>query len=114
MFKKNGVKNVRVINPEDKNFKGSILGITGMNFPYKSLKLRTGSGDVIALFSDGILEASGTDNSRFGIQGIAKSMVSSEEDSAGNILSRIMDDFLKFTGTPKLTDDLTVIILKRR
>ncbi len=114
MFKKRDSKNVRVINPEDKNFKGSILGITDMNFPYKSLKLKTDSDDVIALFSDGILEASGADNSRFGIQRIAQAMTSSEEENADGILSRIMDDFLKFTGTPKLTDDLTVIILKRR
>jgi serine phosphatase RsbU (regulator of sigma subunit) len=114
MFKKRESRTVRVINPEDKKFKGSILGITEMDFPYKSLKLKTDSGDVIALFSDGILEASGTDSSRFGIQGISKAMISCEEENARGILSSIMNDFLKFTGTPKLTDDLTVIVLKRR
>ncbi|PKL17260.1 MAG: hypothetical protein CVV49_12040, partial [Spirochaetae bacterium HGW-Spirochaetae-5] len=114
MFKKRESRNVRVINPEDKKFKGSILGITEMDFSYKSLKLKTESGDFIALFSDGILEASDTDNNRFGIQGIAKAMVSCEDENAEGILNRIMGDFIKFTGTPKLTDDLTVIILKRR
>lgn len=114
MTRKKDSSNVKIINPSDNSFKGSILGVSEMSFPYKSAKIKAESGDIFAIFTDGIIEAVGPDNSRFGITGLAKSMVNSGQENAGETLDRIIEDFYNFTGTDKLTDDVTVIIIKRK
>ncbi len=114
MLKKNGSDQVKIINPPDMNFKGSILGVSEMDFPYKSAKFKTDSGDLIVIFSDGIIEAIGTDNTRFGIKRIAKRMMDSDRLTSSEILNGITDDFYKFIGGEKLKDDITVIVLKKK
>jgi serine phosphatase RsbU (regulator of sigma subunit) len=114
MTRKKDSSNVKVINPSDNSFKGSILGVSEMSFPYKSAKIKAESGDMFAIFTDGIIEAAGPGNSRFGITGIAKAMLNSGKENAGETLNRIVEDFYNFTGTDKLTDDVTVIIIKRK
>ncbi|HNX24654.1 MAG TPA: PP2C family protein-serine/threonine phosphatase [Spirochaetota bacterium] len=114
MLRKNDSDQVRIINPSDKNFKGSILGVSEMSFSYKSAKFKAESGDIFVIFSDGIIEAVSPDSSRFGIIGIAKAMIKSNNENAEETLNRIIKDFYDFTGTDKLTDDVTVIIIKRK
>jgi len=114
MLRRKNSNHVKIINPPDKNFKGSILGVSEMGFPYKSLKFKADTGDTIAIFSDGIIESSSPDCSRFGIDGIAKAMVNSGNETAAGTLHRIMEDFHSFTGTDKLTDDISVIIIKKK
>ncbi len=114
MLRKKDSDQVRIINPTDKNFKGSILGVSEMSFPYKSVKFKAEEGDTLAIFSDGIIEAAGNDNSRFGIKGIAKALVNSSNESAEETLDRLISEFYSFTGNNKLSDDVTVIILKKK
>jgi sigma-B regulation protein RsbU (phosphoserine phosphatase) len=114
MLRKKESTQIKIINPSDNNFKGSILGVKEMSFPYKSAKIKAESGDLFAIFSDGIIEASGPDNSRFGVNGIARAMINSSRESAGETLDKIIEDFYDFTGTEKLTDDVTIIIIKRK
>lgn len=114
MFRKKESDHVKIINPQDMNFKGSILGVAQMDYPYKSIKFKVESGDIFALFSDGILEGTGHGNSRFGVNGIANAILQAGNGSASEVIDKIMKDFRAFTGTDKLTDDLTVIVIKRK
>jgi len=114
MLKKKNSEVIKLINPVEKNFKGLILGMPDMELPYKSVKFRTEKGDMIAVFSDGIIEASGPDKKRFGINGITEALAGSGEKSAEETLKKIMENFYNFTKTDKLSDDLTVIIIKKK
>jgi len=114
MFRKKNSDIIKIINPVENNFKGLLLGVPDMDLPYKSIKFKIESGDMIAIFSDGILEASALDKSRFGINGIAKAMVNSDGKNADEILKKIIEDLNNFIGTNKLTDDLTLIVIKKK
>ncbi len=114
MIRKKDSDQVRIINPPDTNFKGSILGVSEMDFPYKSAKFKTESGDLLAVFSDGIIETIGTDKTRFGVKRIVKGMLNSDNMSSGEILDRIIKDFYNFIGNDKPKDDITAIILKKK
>ncbi len=101
------------VNHSDE-IKGGLLGISGMENRFMELKLPMESGDIIVLFSDGAIEAADPAGNRFGFQGMEKSLEECAMERAEDVLNRLMQDLYAFTGTDRIGDDLTMIVLVKK
>jgi len=74
-------------------------------------------GDLIVLFSDGIVEATGTEGTdetdEFGIERLIEVVRAHRQEPAADIVRTVFSSVEEFCGTDRLNDDRTVVIVKR-
>ncbi len=71
------------------------------------------SGDVLAIYTDGLTEAMNADGKEFGKERLIGHISRSKDRPAEDILSGVYEDVIRFAGEERASqDDLTMIILK--
>lgn len=70
-------------------------------------------GNVLVLFSDGILERMNTRFEEFGTDGLKKAAIKNLNGTASEILNGIFESSYNFGGGKKWEDDATVVVIKR-
>lgn len=71
-------------------------------------------GDLVAVFSDGIFEASDPSGQPFGIERVSELLVTHRGDDARRILAILRQTLSEFTRGAPATDDRTALLVKRR
>jgi phosphoserine phosphatase RsbU/P len=69
-------------------------------------------GEVVALYSDGISEASDPDGAEFGAGGVARTVGRHASDPSSAIVAALYAEVQRFTGGAPASDDRTVLIAK--
>ncbi len=70
------------------------------------------SGDIIALYTDGVIEAENIEDEQFSLERL-KNLVIEHSDSDPEIIKdKIMDNLKDFTGSENFIDDITFILIK--
>jgi sigma-B regulation protein RsbU (phosphoserine phosphatase) len=70
-------------------------------------------GDLIVMYSDGIIEAQNRDNKMYGTDSFSDALLSTDpKDSAEKCLSTVMEHFNEFRDERIIKDDLTLLLLK--
>ncbi|MDZ4698205.1 MAG: SpoIIE family protein phosphatase [Rhodothermales bacterium] len=91
---------------------GLLLGVI-KGIPYERGTLFLGSGDVLALFTDGVTEAMGPNEDEYGEERLIQLLRDLHQQSAQDILDAVRSDIISFTGSATLlSDDLTMIVVK--
>jgi serine phosphatase RsbU (regulator of sigma subunit) len=70
-------------------------------------------GDILTLYTDGVTEAFSPGGELFGTSGLQEAICASQADSAEEMLDAIDDALSDFTEDSFLTDDLTVLVVRR-
>jgi len=92
---------------------GLLLGVLA-GMPYESGTVTLGEGDVLAMFTDGVTEAMSPDGEEWGEERLEPLLVKTRNKTATEILSEVHEAIKEFTdNAPVLSDDLTMILLKR-
>lgn len=92
---------------------GLLLGVM-KNLGYEKGVTRLRRGDVLTMFTDGVTEAMSTDGVEYGEERLEALLVDRRTDPADEILQAIRDDVASFTsGVSTLSDDLTLVVMKR-
>ena len=82
--------------------------------PYASGTVTLGVGDVLSMFTDGVTEAMSPEGEEWGEERLEPLLVSNREKSAEDILKDVHEAIKEFTdNAPVLSDDLTMIVVKR-
>lgn len=84
----------------------------GMNYARKPLKLR--AGDVLLLYTDGVVEAMNAQGRQFGRKSLGSSLLRCRELSARETALKIRSDLANFVGDTRQHDDQTVLVLKMK
>lgn len=114
LIKKRASGSVRVVEPRDGDFKGSILGIGEIDHSFRTLKFRMDEGDCLFLATDCIYESSNEEKLEYGQARLEEAFSSApEQGTADEILQYILNDFSRFIGDRGVSDDLTVLVIKR-
>jgi sigma-B regulation protein RsbU (phosphoserine phosphatase) len=71
------------------------------------------SGQVLALYTDGITESWNPEGKQFGQKRFKQSLLRHSRQSAGAILESVIRDVFDFRGAAPQRDDLTLVVLKR-
>ena len=91
--------------------KGGGVALGGkMGAVYKSYKVKLESGDILAVFSDGLWDARNGEGVRFGRQGLENAVLSYKEYTADAICDGLMRKIMQHSHSQE--DDLSFLILK--
>ena len=115
LFRKGSTGKVKMVEPKDREYKGSFLGVPGMDHPFATVIFRMERDDVILLYSDCLNESTNAEGKQYGVARIISSLEQVPAgENAHEIMAHVIDDFVGWTGGEKFNDDLTVIIIKRK
>jgi sigma-B regulation protein RsbU (phosphoserine phosphatase) len=79
---------------------------------YEDTRLKLTPGDVVVLFTDGIVEAMNERQEMFGFERLLELVKTSKAASADELLHEITDQVNAYVGSAPQHDDLTVIVLR--
>ncbi len=82
--------------------------------PYASKRLGLKGGDVLVMYTDGIIEAMNAQGKQFGRKNLGNILQRDHSLSAREIAQRIRDDLLDFVGSSHQHDDQTVLVMKSK
>jgi phosphoserine phosphatase RsbU/P len=93
---------------------GPVLGISA-KFRFEEGTCQMSVGDVLALYSDGVTEASDpTELEEFGEDRLLQTLRQHQEETPAAIIQAVIRQVSEFTGNAPLADDLTLVIAKRQ
>ncbi len=69
-------------------------------------------GDILILYTDGVIESVNENDEEFGVKRLKNSVLAAHDQPSEHILQRIHDDVHSFTGTKALFDDITMVVIK--
>jgi len=72
--------------------------------------IQLGPGDVMLLFSDGVIEADDGRGKRFGIERLRGLLVANHDRSPQDVRDAIMDEVMRWGGRPQ--DDVTIVVVR--
>lgn len=87
---------------------GPVIGWPGASFSSRSLPVR--SGDLVALYSDGISESSAPGGQELGADGLASILRRRVAEPAARLVGAVLDDLERFTGGAAAADDRTLLV----
>jgi sigma-B regulation protein RsbU (phosphoserine phosphatase) len=105
-------KNGKVIEGE----KGGVaVGmVSDISAQAKEVSMSLSSGDVVVVYSDGLLEAWKNDKEQYGMERLKKAVhAASGLATAGAVKDAIMADVAKFTAGFEQKDDMTILVVKK-
>lgn len=79
---------------------------------YETTKLTAEKGDIIILFTDGLIEALNSEGKQYGIDSLSEVIISRTASSAKDIASEVKHNIQEFLGSASLHDDQTLVIMK--
>jgi sigma-B regulation protein RsbU (phosphoserine phosphatase) len=91
---------------------GIVLGILP-DYDYESGAVDFQEGDVLVIYSDGIVESMDARNEQFGIERLTEVIAANLGESAKGILTAIVDAAQLHAGAAPQYDDMTVVVVKR-
>jgi sigma-B regulation protein RsbU (phosphoserine phosphatase) len=90
---------------------GTVLGLF-LDAEYEDAELQLVSGDVLAAFTDGLIEARSPEGEEFGEERVIESLIANAELPASEIEKCILSSVKEWTNDSEQEDDLTLVILK--
>ena len=96
---------------EEKQY--GIIGVEGLDVSFPPVSIRASKEDVIVCFTDGLTDVLDKHGNEFSKTSIINILQKYHEESALMIMNRIMDAMYEFIGNGRITDDITLIVLKR-
>lgn len=103
---KKQTKQVELLDAE-----GLIFGIKN-NISFEQKATNLDAGDLLLLYTDGIVEAENKDKNFFGTERLGKLLEECDELEPQEIIDRIMNQVRIFTGMRHFNDDITLVVMK--
>ena len=90
---------------------GLLMGVRE-NVAFEEKQIQLQSGDVLLLYTDGVIEADNGDGELFGIERLCNILHSRHRESPQAIIDAIVLDVAAFSGTIPMEDDVTMVVMK--
>ena len=90
--------------------KGTPLGVSNANIEENSTSLST--GDTVVLYTDGVVKAVNEKREEFDKKGLMTLIENNQDSYAQDLIQKIKEEVLLFTGNTPRSDDITSIVLK--
>ena len=91
---------------------GPVLGILPIA-PYGEMRMQLGTGDLLAIYSDGVTEANNPNYDEFGEERLTEVLRQHREEPAVAIVNAVMKAVTEFAAGAAQADDITLVIAKR-
>ena len=119
LLRRSGADSALALLPREGDaFRGPPLGAGaaameagGAHAGWTALRFSPAAGDVLLLYTDGLVEAKNEAGERYGSERLIASLTRATATEAKAILEAVQADLSAFTGAGKLDDDLTILVL---
>ncbi len=111
LYKADEDKVIELRQEEEKQY--GIIGVEGLDVSFPPISLRVAQDDIIVCFTDGLTDASTKSGDEFTKEKLISIIQKYHSESAIMIMNRIMDALFDFLNREPISDDITVIVLKR-
>ena len=95
---------------------GLIAGLDGFEQQFEEIleedSFAIATGDVVALFTDGVTEAMNVDDELFGEQRLARTLEAHRESDLATLRREVLGSIDAFVGAAEQHDDMTMVLLK--
>jgi serine phosphatase RsbU (regulator of sigma subunit) len=91
---------------------GIALGLDA-DFAYGATTVQPEPGDTLVLYSDGVVECEGADRALFGDVRLARALAARHGASPGAVLEHLVREVDRFRGETAVSDDLSVLVVRR-
>jgi sigma-B regulation protein RsbU (phosphoserine phosphatase) len=91
--------------------RGIALGVID-TIDLESVAVPLNPGDVVVLYTDGVTEATDDNDQEYGVTRLRDLVMVSRDLPAREIITKIVQDVIRFTGSGPQFDDITLMILK--
>jgi sigma-B regulation protein RsbU (phosphoserine phosphatase) len=91
---------------------GIALGVTYSN-PMSQRMIRLNAGESLLLYTDGLTEAFSSDGRMFGDMRLLDAIRSDRSSTASGLLDIVESNLTDFIGLQSLSDDLTLLVVRR-
>jgi phosphoserine phosphatase RsbU/P len=81
--------------------------------PYGQSTVQLEAGDLLVGFTDGISEPHNEYGEMYGEERLVELVQQNAHRTSAQLVSAIMDDVLRWTGSPELQDDMTLLLIRR-
>lgn len=105
---------VLTAGPGDDVFKGHPIGISRESGGYTTHTFSLNSGDVILLYSDGVIDCRNPFGEYYGRKSLRESLASCGDYTAREILESLVKGFQDFTAGCPIPDDITLIVARKK
>ncbi|MBO4533143.1 MAG: SpoIIE family protein phosphatase [Treponema sp.] len=113
LFRADAKEIVHITPPPGKESYGPI-GIAGIETHYTDFSFEMKKGDILVLYTDGLIETMNSRREEFGKENVGKVLMDNSKKNANSILQLLMANLDIHTGQEMRNDDVTAIILKRK
>jgi len=91
---------------------GLVMGLfPGVHYDVKETKIEP--GDLLALYSDGVTEASTAEDKEFGEDGLGQFLLRYRHKSCDEIMHALIDHVRNWCGKASFADDFTIVLVRR-
>ncbi len=83
-------------------------------YPYREHEVPFGSGDLLCIFSDGVIEAKNGEGAYFGREGVKKILEENAGRSPREIIEAVLDGVGRFLGGRPLEDEVSIVVVQSK
>src|SRR5262249_48955062 len=88
---------------------GTVVGAFP-SVPYGEETVSLGAGDLLVSYTDGVTEPENAYGEEFGVDRLLETVLRHQHLDTAEIVARVMETVRRWSGTPELPDDMTVMI----
>ena len=99
---------------EERKYSSSVIGLSTIEPFFNETKFAMKAGDELILYTDGVKEALNADNKEFGSSRILTSAKKAVQMDFNNQMHSILKDIGAFTENKEQTDDITIVIIRKK
>lgn len=81
---------------------------------YEEKSLRLDDGDILFMYTDGLVEAMNSERQQYGLDRVISRIIMYHDRSSEQIIAEIMDDVGSFTDNSPFDDDVTILMVKKK
>lgn len=113
LIKQGKTGNVNIVNLKDRDVRGMLLGVESLESRFNALTFEMEKDSQLLLYSDCMIESTNKEMKAYDMDNLIKAFSEAPSESAEEALEYILEDFYNFTDNPVLSDDLTLILMKK-
>ncbi len=91
-----------------------IIGISGFPVTFECVTVSLEKGDKLLLYTDGLTETMNRNREEFGVERLKKTFLKGTDLKIEELVQYIVDEAKTFANRAKTTDDITLLILKKK
>ncbi len=99
---------------EKRQFSSSVVGLSAIDAYFKQTEFEMASGDELILFTDGVKEALNSEHAEYGSNRILNSVHNAVQNDFENQIHTILSDMGHFTENTEQSDDITIVIIRKK